>query len=60
MPSFLTILQNPFTEKNIQTLMKLKLQLFPIDEVTRRALEMVGKGILFYEFFMWNEVFTVE
>ncbi|KAM7526187.1 hypothetical protein LguiA_016089 [Lonicera macranthoides] len=38
-PSFPTILQNRFTEKNIQNLMKLKLQLFPIDEVTRRALE---------------------
>lgn len=29
-------------ESNINSSMKLKLQLFPIDDGTRRALEMVG------------------
>ncbi|XP_039068283.1 TSL-kinase interacting protein 1-like isoform X2 [Hibiscus syriacus] len=32
--------QNPFTENNIHAPGKLKLQLFPIDDSTRRALEM--------------------
>ncbi|XP_062117291.1 TSL-kinase interacting protein 1 [Humulus lupulus] len=32
--------QNPFAESNINSSMKLKLQLFPIDDGTRRALEM--------------------
>ncbi|XP_058078191.1 TSL-kinase interacting protein 1 isoform X2 [Magnolia sinica] len=31
--------QNPVTETSLRASMKLKLQLFPIDEVTRRALE---------------------
>ncbi|XVE96628.1 hypothetical protein REPUB_Repub02eG0239100 [Reevesia pubescens] len=37
LPSFS---QNPFTESNIHAAGKLKLQLFPIDDSTRRALEM--------------------
>ncbi|POO01720.1 Homeodomain-like [Trema orientale] len=32
--------QNPFMESNINSSIKLKLQLFPIDDGTRRALEM--------------------
>lgn len=32
----------PSLPNNLQSSMKLKLQLFPIDENTRRALEMVG------------------
>ncbi|KAB2098270.1 hypothetical protein ES319_A01G226900v1 [Gossypium barbadense] len=32
--------QNPFAESNVHATVKLKLQLFPIDDNTRRALEM--------------------
>ncbi|TYG84546.1 hypothetical protein ES288_D01G258400v1 [Gossypium darwinii] len=32
--------QNPFAESNVHATVKLKLQLFPIDDSTRRALEM--------------------
>ncbi|XP_024028707.1 TSL-kinase interacting protein 1 isoform X2 [Morus notabilis] len=35
-----TFPQSPFVENNIHSAMKLKLQLFPIDDGTRRALEM--------------------
>lgn len=35
-----TLSQNLFKETNLQSCMKLKLQLFPVDEGTRRALEM--------------------
>ncbi|XP_022767314.1 TSL-kinase interacting protein 1 isoform X2 [Durio zibethinus] len=35
-----TFSQNPFAESNIHAAGKLKLQLFPIDDITRRALEM--------------------
>ncbi|KAK7250806.1 hypothetical protein RIF29_33503 [Crotalaria pallida] len=35
-----TFPQNHFLDNNVQNSMKLKLQLFPIDEPTRRALEM--------------------
>lgn len=35
-----TFTQNPFVENNIHSSTKLKLQLFPIDDGTRRALEM--------------------
>ncbi|OIV93582.1 hypothetical protein TanjilG_04814 [Lupinus angustifolius] len=35
-----TFPQNHFVDNNVQNSMKLKLQLFPIDEPTRRALEM--------------------
>ncbi|KAL4312397.1 hypothetical protein GQ457_01G016440 [Hibiscus cannabinus] len=34
------ITQNPFSESNLHAALKLKLQLFPIDDITRRALEM--------------------
>lgn len=34
--------QNHYVGSNAQTNMKLKLQLFPIDDGTRRALEMVS------------------
>ena len=37
-----TVSQNPITESSIYSSMKLKLQLFPIDDGTRRALELVG------------------
>lgn len=36
-----TLLQNLFVDNSAQTPSKLKLQLFPIDESTRKALEMV-------------------
>ncbi|XP_039013401.1 TSL-kinase interacting protein 1-like isoform X2 [Hibiscus syriacus] len=39
-PNLSTFSQNPFTENNIHAAGKLKLQLFPIDDSTRRALEM--------------------
>ncbi|XP_039022254.1 TSL-kinase interacting protein 1-like [Hibiscus syriacus] len=39
-PPLPTFPQNPFTENNIHAAGKLKLQLFPIDDSTRRALEM--------------------
>ncbi|KAL8149901.1 TSL-kinase interacting protein 1 isoform X2 [Apium graveolens] len=35
-----TLLQNLFNDNNAQTSSKLKLQLFPVDESTRKALEM--------------------
>nr|XP_033514015.1 TSL-kinase interacting protein 1 isoform X2 [Nicotiana tomentosiformis] len=38
--SLLTLSQNLLNETNLQSCMKLKLQLFPVDEGTRRALEM--------------------
>jgi len=34
--------QNHSVDNNVQNIVKLKLQLFPIDEPTRRALEMVS------------------
>lgn len=37
-----TFPQNPFVEGNTHSSVKLKLQLFPIDDGTRRALELVG------------------
>lgn len=40
-PSSPTSIQNLSRENSAQTF-KLKLQLFPIDETTRKALEMVG------------------
>nr|XP_009802690.1 PREDICTED: TSL-kinase interacting protein 1 isoform X2 [Nicotiana sylvestris] len=39
-PSLPTLSQNLLNETNLQSCMKLKLQLFPVDEGTRRALEM--------------------
>lgn len=42
LPSLPTFPQNNFVDNNVQNIMKLKLQLFPIDEPTRRALEMVS------------------
>lgn len=47
MPSLPTLSQNLLNETNLQSCMKLKLQLFPVDEGTRRALEMVGQVNLF-------------
>ncbi|CAH9050151.1 unnamed protein product [Cuscuta europaea] len=38
--TFPTLLHNPFNETNLQSSRKLKLQLFPIDDDTRRALEL--------------------
>lgn len=38
---FPTLLHNSFNETNLQNSGKLKLQLFPIDDGTRRALELV-------------------
>ncbi|WMV44688.1 hypothetical protein MTR67_038073 [Solanum verrucosum] len=38
--SLSTLSQNLLNENNLQSCMKLKLQLFPVDEGTRRALEM--------------------
>ncbi|KAI9153346.1 hypothetical protein LWI28_009912 [Acer negundo] len=40
LPPLPSISQNLYTENNAQTSAKLKLQLFPIDDGTRRALEM--------------------
>ncbi|XP_065855826.1 TSL-kinase interacting protein 1 isoform X2 [Euphorbia lathyris] len=40
LPSLLVFSQNHYVESNAHANMKLKLQLFPIDEGTRRALEM--------------------
>ncbi|XP_042945909.1 TSL-kinase interacting protein 1-like isoform X3 [Carya illinoinensis] len=40
LPPFPTYSHNLFVENNVLTSMKLKLQLFPIDDGTRRALEM--------------------
>ncbi|KAE9607720.1 hypothetical protein Lal_00014151 [Lupinus albus] len=40
LPSLPSFPQNHFVDNNVQSSMKLKLQLFPIDEPTRRALEM--------------------
>ncbi|KAG5050846.1 hypothetical protein JHK87_003044 [Glycine soja] len=40
LPSLPTCPQNQFVDNNVNNIMKLKLQLFPIDEPTRRALEM--------------------
>ncbi|KAK2407840.1 TSL-kinase interacting protein [Trifolium repens] len=40
LPSLPTLPQNHFVDNNVQNIVKLKLQLFPIDEPTRRALEM--------------------
>ncbi|KAE9597877.1 putative transcription factor MYB/SANT family [Lupinus albus] len=40
LPSLPTFPQIHFVDNNVQNSMKLKLQLFPIDEPTRRALEM--------------------
>ncbi|KAK9291498.1 hypothetical protein L1049_019446 [Liquidambar formosana] len=40
LPPLPTFPQNLFVESNVQSSLKLKLQLFPIDEATRRALEM--------------------
>ncbi|XP_034693729.1 TSL-kinase interacting protein 1 isoform X1 [Vitis riparia] len=40
LPPVPTFSQNMFVKSNVQTSTKLKLQLFPIDEGTRRALEM--------------------
>ncbi|CAL0313271.1 unnamed protein product [Lupinus luteus] len=40
LPSLPMFPQNHFVDNNVQNSMKLKLQLFPIDEPTRRALEM--------------------
>ncbi|XP_060201493.1 TSL-kinase interacting protein 1 isoform X1 [Lycium barbarum] len=40
MHSLATLSQNLLNEANLQSCMKLKLQLFPVDEGTRRALEM--------------------
>uniref|UniRef100_A0A5B7ACY7 Putative TSL-kinase interacting protein 1 isoform X2 n=1 Tax=Davidia involucrata TaxID=16924 RepID=A0A5B7ACY7_DAVIN len=40
LPPLPTISKNLFIESNMQTSMKLKLQLFPIDEGTRKALEL--------------------
>ncbi|CAN4117102.1 unnamed protein product [Withania somnifera] len=40
--SLLTSSQNLLKETNLQSCMKLKLQLFPVDEGTRRALEMIS------------------
>lgn len=42
LPSLPTFPQNHCVDNNVQNSMKLKLQLFPIDEPTRRALEMVS------------------
>jgi hypothetical protein len=42
LPSLPTLPQNHFVDNNVQNIVKLKLQLFPIDEPTRRALEMVS------------------
>ncbi|XP_039002991.1 TSL-kinase interacting protein 1-like isoform X2 [Hibiscus syriacus] len=39
-PTLSAFPQNPFTENNIHAAGKLKLQLFPIDDSTRRAMEM--------------------
>lgn len=40
LPPLPTFSHNLFVESNVLTSMKLKLQLFPIDDITRRALEM--------------------
>ncbi|XP_019421270.1 PREDICTED: TSL-kinase interacting protein 1-like [Lupinus angustifolius] len=40
LPSLPSFPQNHFVDNNVQSTLKLKLQLFPIDEATRRALEM--------------------
>lgn len=40
LPSLRTFPQNHSVDNNVQNIVKLKLQLFPIDEPTRRALEM--------------------
>ncbi|KAK7376090.1 hypothetical protein VNO78_34942 [Psophocarpus tetragonolobus] len=40
LPSLPTCPQNQFVDNNVNNSIKLKLQLFPIDEPTRRALEM--------------------
>jgi hypothetical protein len=42
LPSLPTFPQNHSVDNNVQNIVKLKLQLFPIDEPTRRALEMVS------------------
>lgn len=42
LPSLRTFPQNHSVDNNVQNIVKLKLQLFPIDEPTRRALEMVS------------------
>ncbi|CAK8562072.1 unnamed protein product [Lathyrus sativus] len=40
LPSLPTFPQNHYVDNNVQNIVKLKLQLFPIDEPTRRVLEM--------------------
>lgn len=40
LPSLPTFPQNHIIDNSVQNIVKLKLQLFPIDELTRRALEM--------------------
>lgn len=47
-PSSTALLQNLSSDNSAQTLSKLKLQLFPIDESTRKALEMVDSKILLF------------
>lgn len=48
-PSLPTSSPNSFAESNTQaSIVKLKLQLFPIDEGTRRALEMVSLRRYYY------------
>lgn len=42
LPSLAKCPQKQFVDNNVNNIMKLKLQLFPIDEPTRRALEMVS------------------
>lgn len=42
LPSLAKCPQKQFVDNNVNNSMKLKLQLFPIDEPTRRALEMVS------------------
>ena len=42
MPSLPTFPQNHLVDNSVQNAVKLKLQLFPIDDHTRRALEMVS------------------
>lgn len=49
--------QNIYAENNIHNSMKLKLQLFPIDDSTRRALEMVSSNITYIFKFSWNKVY---
>lgn len=49
-----------YVESNAHNIMKLKLQLFPIDDCTRRALEMVSTKTNYVDNFDVEEVLTAQ